>query len=229
MRTKRTPALASAALAACLLLGAASARADEYEGFAAVSDASNPLALQLIGGSFAATIYEDKGKTCAGENSGFTALRQAVLGAATGWVRVSYKGCKEDFALLCVDTDLASKGALATCTAITTQPPPGPDIIESFGGTVTTATFDDAQDPTISFNGAVFNATVKADSKNSCNGKDNFAAVRKLLKSVKDDQSVRITFKSCMPERAVVCVDTALTGDFKPTVCASVATVSNGD
>src|SRR5262245_12683055 len=129
MRSTRILALAwVAAVSACLSLGAAPAAADEYEGFASLDDASMPLWLQFSGGRFSATVYEDKGKACPGENTSFAGLRQAALGAATGWVRISYKGCKDNFALLCVDTDLAAKGPLPTCTAVATQAPPGPDI-----------------------------------------------------------------------------------------------------
>jgi hypothetical protein len=152
-----------------------------------------------------------------------------VLGAATGWVRVSYKDCKESYALFCVDTDLAAKGPLPTCTAITTQAPPAPDIIESFAGAVTFGAVDDPKEPTISFGGTIFSVTLTPDGKNVCKGKDNFAAVRKLLKSVKDDDSIRITLKSCTEEQAMVCVDTAVTGTFKPKVCASVGIDRSGD
>ncbi len=216
-----------AAVSACV--AGAAANAEEYEGFAALDDASMPLSVQISGGGFSVTFYEDKGKVCPGETAAFTALRQAVVGAATGWFRVSYKDCKQNFALLCVDPDLAAKGPLPTCTAITTEAPPAPDIAESFSGAVTFSMFDDPKEPTISFNGTVFNATVLPDNKNVCKGNDNFAAARKLLKSVKDDQSIRITLKSCTPEQAVVCIDTALAGDFKPKVCASVVTDRSGN
>jgi hypothetical protein len=230
MRCPRIVALAwMAAVSACLSLGALSAQADEYEGFASLDGAPMPLSLQLSGGSFSATIYEDKGKACPGENAPFAALRQAVLGAATGWVRISYKDCKENFALVCVDPDLAAKGPLPTCTAITTETPPQPDIIESFAGNVTYSADDDGQPPTISFSGAVFTITVTPDSKNVCKGKDNFAAARRVLKLVQDDQSIRITFKSCTPDQALVCIDTALTGAFKPKACASVGIMDDGD
>jgi hypothetical protein len=144
-------------------------------------------------------------------------------------MRVSYKDCKENYALFCVDTNLTAKGPLPTCTAITTQAPPAPDIIESFAGTVSFGTGDDPKEPTISFGGTIFAVTVTPDAKNVCKGKDNFAAVTKLLKSVKDDESIRITLKSCTEEQAVVCIDTALTGPFKPRVCASVAIDRSGD
>jgi len=223
MRSTRILVLAwAAAVSACV--AAASASADEYAGFASLDDASMPLSIQLSGGGFSTTVYEDKGKACPGETAPFSALRQAMVGAATGWFRVSYKDCKQNFALLCVDPDLAAKGPLPTCTAITTEAPPVPDIIESFAGTVTFAAYDDPKEPTISFNGTVFSVTVTPDSKNACKGKDNFAAARKLLKAVKDDESVRITLKSCTQDEAIVCIDTALTGDFKPKVCASVIT-----
>jgi hypothetical protein len=223
MRCTRIIALAwLAAFSACV--AATPATADEYEGFASIDDASMPLWIQLSGGGFSTTVYEDKGKACPGETAPFSALRQAMLGAATGWFRVSYKDCKENFALICVDPDLAAKGPLATCTAITTEAPPIPDLIESFAGTVSFSTYDDVKEPTISFNGAVFNLTVMPDSKNTCKAKDNFAAAKKLLNSVKDDQSVRITLKSCTPEYATVCIDTALKGAFNPKVCASVET-----
>jgi hypothetical protein len=230
MRSTRMIALGwVAAISACLFLGTMRTEADEYEGFASVDNASIPQSLQLSGGSFSATVYEDKGKACTGENAPFATLRQAVVGAATGWVRISYKGCKENFALLCVDTDLTAKGPLPTCSAITTEEPSGPDIIETFTGTVTYTADDDTKAPTIRFIGTVFNVSVKPDSKNACKGKDNFAAARKLLKSVKDDQPFRITFKSCTPDEALVCIDTAPTGAFKSKVCASVGIDSNGD
>jgi hypothetical protein len=230
MRSLRSVALAgAAAVSVCLVLGAPCAHADEYEGFASLDNPSSPQSLQFSGGSFSATIYEDKSKVCPGENASFSALRQAVLGAATGWVRIGYKDCKENFALFCVDADLAAKGPLPTCTAITTETPPAPDILESFAGTVAYSADDDPKEPTITFSGTVFNVTVTPDSKNVCKGKDNFAAARKLLKSVKDDQSIRITFKSCTPDQALVCIDTALTGDFKPKVCASVSATGNSD
>ena len=228
MRFLRVFLLACVA-AVCAGVAVTSANAEEYEGFASLDDASMPLSIQLSGGGFSATFYEDKGKACPGETAPFSALRQALVGAATGWVRVSYKDCKENFALLCVDTDLAAKGPLPTCTAITTAPPPAPDIIESFAGTVTFNTSDDPSEPTISFSGAVFGLAVTPDSKNVCKGKDNFAAVNKLLKTLKDDQSIRITLKSCTSEQAVVCIDTGLTGAFKPRVCASVATDRSGN
>ena len=228
MRAARIFALAwMAAASACV--AATFANAEEYEGFASLDDASMPLSLQLSGGGFSTTIYEDKGKACPGETAPFSALRQAVLGAATGWMRVSYKDCKENFALFCVDTDLTAKGPLPTCTAITTAAPPAPDIIESFAGTVAFGTDDDPNEPSISFSGTVFALTVTPDSKNVCKGKDNFAAVRKLLKSVKDDQSIRITLKSCTQEQAIVCIDTALDGPFKPKVCVSVGTDRSSD
>jgi hypothetical protein len=228
MRSTRIFALAwVAAVSTCV--AATVANADEYEGFASLDDASMPLSLQLSGGGFSTTIYEDKGKACPGETAPFSALRQALAGAATGWVRVSYKDCKESFALLCVDPDLTAKGPLPTCTAITTAAPPAPDIIESFSGAVTFVAYDDAKEPTISFSGTVFGLTVTPDSKNVCKGKDNFAAVRKLLKSVNDDQSVRITLKSCTQEQALVCIDTTLDGPFKPKVCASVGTDRSSD
>jgi hypothetical protein len=228
MRSTRIFALAwLAAVSACV--AATFANADEYEGFASLDDASMPLSIQLSGGGFSTTVYEDKGKACAGETAPFSALRQALLGAPTGWVRVSYKDCKEDFALLCVDANLTAKGPLPTCTAVTTAPPHAPDIVESFAGTVTFGTDDDPKEPTISFNGTVFGLTVTPDSKNICKGKDNFAAVRKLLNSVKDDQSIRVTLKSCTQEQAVVCIDTALDGPFKPKVCASVGTERSGN
>jgi hypothetical protein len=205
------------------------ANAEEYEGFASLDDASMPLSIQLSGGGFTTTVYEDKGKACPGETAPFSALRQALVGAPTGWVRVSYKDCKESFALLCVDPDLAAKGPLPTCTAITTAAPPAPDIIESFSGTVTFQIFDDPKEPTVSFSGTVFGLAVMPDSKNVCKGKDNFAAVSKLLNSLKEDQSIRITLKSCTPEQALVCIDTGLTGAFKPRVCASVGTDRSGN
>src|ERR1051326_1702947 len=150
MRAARIFALAwMAAASACV--AATFANAEEYEGFASLDDASMPLSLQLSGGGFSTTIYEDKGKACPGENAPFSALRQAVLGAATGWMRVSYKDCKENFALFCVDTDLTAKGPLPICTAITTAAPPAPDIIESFAGTVAFGTDDDPNEPSISF------------------------------------------------------------------------------
>jgi hypothetical protein len=223
MRSIRIFALAwLTALLACV--AANFADAEEYEGVASLDDASMPLSIQLSGGGFSATMYEDKGKACPGETAPFAALRQAVVGAATGWVRVSYKDCKENFALFCVDTNLAAKGPLPTCTAITTAPPPAPDIIESFAGTVTFTTSDDPNEPAISFSGAVFGLAVTPDGKNVCKGKDNFAAVNKLLKTVKDDQPIRITLKSCTPAQAIVCIDTGLTGAFNPKVCASVGT-----
>src|SRR5215471_122169 len=98
MRATRISALAwAAAVSACL--AAACANAEEYEGFASLDDASMPLSLQLSGGGFSAIIYEDKGKFCPGETAPFAALRQAVVGAPTGWLRVGYKDCKENFAL----------------------------------------------------------------------------------------------------------------------------------
>jgi len=211
-----------AAVSACLSLGVPSAQAEEYEGFASLTDASIPLWLQFSGSSFRATIYEDRAKACPGESASFAALRQVVLGAPTGWLRISYKECKENSALFCVDADLAAKGPFPTCTAITTQAPPGPEIIESFAGTVNFSADDDPKTPAIQFNGAVFSVTVIPDSKNVCKAKDNFAAARNLLKPLADDQSIRITFKSCTPEQAVLCIDTALTGPFKPKACASV-------
>src|SRR5262249_10653312 len=139
------------------------ANAEEYEGFAALNDAGTPLWIQLSGGGFSATVYEDKGKACPGETAPFSALRQAALGAATGWVRVSYKECKENYALFCVDPNLTAKGPLPTCTAITTQAPPAPDIIESFAGAVTFGAVDDPKEPSISFGGTIFSATVTPD------------------------------------------------------------------
>jgi len=228
MRFTRIAALAFVA-AVSASVAATCANAEEYEGFASLDDASMPLSIQLSGGGFSATMYEDKGKACPGETAPFSALRQAVVGAATGWVRVSYKDCKENYALFCVDTDLAAKGPLPTCTAITTAAPPAPDIIESFAGTVTFNISDDPNEPAISFSGAVFGAAVTPDSNNVCKGKDNFAAVSRLLKTVKDDQSIRITLKSCTPDQAMVCIDTGLTGAFKPRVCASVGTDRSGN
>ena len=186
MRSMRILTLAFVA-AASASVAAAFANAEEYEGFASLDDASMPLSIQLSGGGFSATFYEDKGKACPGETVSFSALRQALVGAATGWVRVRYKDCKENFALLCIDTDLAAKGPLPTCTAITTAAPPAPNIIESFTGTVTASLSDDPNEPAISFSGTVFGLAVTPDSKNVCKGKDNFAAMTKLLKTVKDD------------------------------------------
>src|SRR5262249_28311268 len=152
MRSTRMVVLAlMAAASPCLFADATPALAEEYEGFAYLNDASIPLSLQLSGGGFTATVYEDKDRACPGENAPFATLRQTVLGAPTGWMRVSYKDCKENFALICVDTDLAAKGPLPTCTAITTQPDPGPAISESFAGTVTFSAYDDASDPSITF------------------------------------------------------------------------------
>jgi hypothetical protein len=229
MRLTRFFAICVAAVSGCLALGAACAEADEYEGFALLNDASVPQSLTFSGGSsFSVTVYEDKDKACPGQNATFATVRQGVLGTTTGWVRLSYKDCKENVALLCVDADLAAKGPLPNCTSVTTRSAPGPTLIESFAGAVTFSDNDDDSEPSIGLIGTVFNIAVTPDNKNACKGKDNFAAVRKFLRSLKDDQSIRISFKNCTPGFALVCIDPATTGDFKPKVCASVATPSSG-
>ena len=203
--------------------------AEDFSGFVALSRADDPRSLALQGGSFSTAVYEDKANTCPGANTTLANIRHVFESTNTGWVRISYKDCKENFALVCVDPDLDAKAPPTTCASVGTEVPPDPNILETFAGAVAPSVSAEKDDPTMTFTGNVFNVTLAPDAKNVCQGKDNYPAVKKLVSAIGDDKKVRITYKSCGVDNALVCIDTGLDGPFNAKVCVSFARQSQGD
>ncbi len=219
--------LGVAALGFCLL-AAVPARGEEYTGLASYnySTGAAPRTFALQGGGFNITAYEDKAQTCPGGNTDLAGLRRGVVDAASDWVRVSYSDCKDGFALICVDADVNGKEPPKTCASVATKAPPTPDILATYSGTVSHWASDDADNQSLGFSGDVFGITLTPDPKNVCKGKDSFATFLKFIKTVGDDDKVRITYKDCTAQNALVCVDSGLAGTFSPKACSSFATNS---
>ncbi len=225
---KLTRLLGSVAVAFGLTAAAIPSHAEEYSGLASFNYAAGagPRSIALQGGSFGTTVYEDKDQACTGGTTDFASLRRSVVEAASEWVRVSYKDCKEGFALICVDPDINGTQPPKMCASVATQAPAGPEITATYSGAVTFWVADDAE--SLGFTGNVFSVTLAADPKNTCKGKDNFPAVVKFMKTLKEDAQVRITYKDCAVGNALVCVDRGLAGSFAPKVCGSFV-VNSGE